>query len=261
MNLQRVRPGDLMLYGFSGLAFLFLVLPSLIVMVLSFSSAPYLEFPPRGFSLQWYRSYFGSPLWISSTFRSIQVAVLVTVLATAVGTAAALGLVRCQVPGRRLLNSLLVSPLVIPTIVLSISIYSVFVQWKLLGTIFGLVFAHSVLAIPFVIINVSATLYGVDPTLEKAALSMGASPWTTFWRVLLPTIRPGVIAGALFAFITSFDEIVISMFIAGLKPTLPKQMFDGIRFEVSPTLTAVSTILILISTLVLLAATLAHRRQ
>jgi putative spermidine/putrescine transport system permease protein len=241
------------------MAFVFLMLPSVIVVILSFSSAQFLSFPPPGFSLQWYAAYFRDWEWIEATARSATVAVAVTVLATALGAAASLALVRYPVRGAGLLYLLLISPIIVPTIVLGISMYSVFVGLHLIGGYPALILAHTVLATPFVVMNVTASLHGFDRTLERAAWSMGASPLLTFRKVVLPLIGPGVFNGAILAFITSFDEIVITIFLAGSRPTLPKKMYDGIQLQVSPTLTAVSTIFIVTSAALLLSAGLIRR--
>ncbi|TAJ79111.1 ABC transporter permease [bacterium] len=246
---------------FVALIFAFLISPSIVVVILSFSSAPYLTFPPPGLSLQWYESYVHSESWMDATVRSVLVAGAVTVISLVLGTLAAIGLVRYAAFGSQLLRAILISPIIMPSIVLGIGLYYVFAKWHIVGTWYGLVLAHTVLATPFVIITVSAALSGVERTLEKAALSMGASAWRTFWSVLLPQIRSGVWAGAVFAFITSFDEIVVTMFIAGLSPTLPKKMYDGIKFEVSPTLTSVATVLIVVSAAVLILGSLMGRAR
>ena len=249
-------------YLFCALVFLFLVAPIAIVVPMSFSSARFLKFPPPGFSLQWYANYFNSPDWIGATLTSIQVACLVTLLATTLGTLLALALTRGRFRGRGLVYAFSVSPMIIPLIISAIAIYFLYAKLHLVGTITGLVLAHTILAIPFVLILVSSTLKGFDPTLERAALSLGANPVKTFFLVTLPVIRPGVISAALFAFITSFDELVIAIFISGVHAvTLPKRMWDGIRMEIDPTIAAVSSLLIGVSVLLMLLVELLRRRQ
>jgi putative spermidine/putrescine transport system permease protein len=239
----------------------FLALPTLIVVPISFSAAQYLTFPPPGWSLQWYERYFGSVEWTSATWRSFQVGVLTMVAATALGTAVALAL-RRPFRGKQLVNLALIAPLVVPVIITSIAIYGLYARLKLIGTAAGLVMAHTVLALPFVVVVVAATLRGIDPNLELAAQNLGANRWQTFRLVTLPLIRPGVVSAALLAFITSFDEVVVAIFISGARaPTLPKQMWDGIRTEIDPTIASVSSLLIGITTLLMLAIAGLRRRS
>jgi len=247
---------------FCSLVFFYLVLPICIILPISFSASPYLEFPPRGFSLQWYQRYFHSSGWIDSTILSLQVAVVVTFFATMIGTIAALGLARGRFRGKQLVNALIISPMVIPAIIVAIAFYFLFAGWKLIGTPTGLILAHTVMALPFVVVNVTAALKGFDERLEQAAMNLGANRVQTFFRITLPLIGPGVFTGALFAFITSFDEIVIAIFIAGSRAaTLPKQMWDGIRMEINPTTAAVSTLLVSVSAILLVSVEMLRRHS
>lgn len=252
---EKLSFGRLILYIFSGLVFLYLIAPLLIVIPISFSSSSYLEFPPKGFSLQWYESFFTDSTWITATLLSIRVGLLTMLLATVLGTMAALGLIRGKFPGKDLVNAFFLSPLIVPTIIIALAIYSIFSYFNLIGSTLGLVVAHTLIAIPFVITTVSSSLRTFDHSLEYAARSLGASRFTAFRKVVFPLIKPGIISGGLFAFITSFDEIVITMFISGVNSTLPKKMFDDIRTEIDPTIAAISTLLILVSTLILLWST------
>lgn len=231
---------------------LFMMAPSLIVIPMSFNTYGGIRFPPDGFSLQWYGEYFSRPEWTRATINSFVVASLTTVFATALGTVTALGLVRGRMPGRQLLTSLILTPLIVPTIVTAVAMYGVLARFNLVGTILGLVFAHTVLALPFVIVNVSAVLQRMDWRIEQAARSLGASSLKAFVLVTLPIIRPGVLAGALFAFITSFDEVVVAIFISGVDAqTLPVRMWSGLRFEINPIVSAASSFLIGLSIIVL----------
>ncbi len=240
--------------------FLFLILPVFVIIPISFSSARFLQFPPQGFSLQWYADYFGSRVWVSATLLSFQVGILTTLFATFLGVLASLALVRGNFKGKKLIYAMLLSPLIIPVIIVGVSLYYFFSWLHIIGTMWGLVMAHTCLAIPFVVVNVTATLQGFDITLERAALSLGASRLTTFMKVTFPLIRPGVITGALFAFITSFDEVVIAIFISGSRAvTLPKQMWDGIRISINPTISAVSSLLIVFSIFLLLSTEMLRR--
>jgi putative spermidine/putrescine transport system permease protein len=247
---------------FSALVLLYLVAPVLIVIPMSFSAAKYLPFPPPGLSLQWYENFFARSDWTSATIQSIRVAFMVMVLSTVLGVAASLALVRASFPGKEIVNLIIVSPLVVPAIIVAIAIYGLYVQLRLVQTFWGLVLAHTVLAIPYVIVNVSATLRGFDIRLEQAAQSLGANGWQTFRHVTLPLISPGIFAGAVFAFIASFDELIVALFIAGARGrTLPMRMFEGLRMEIDPTIAAVSSMLITFSVLVLASAELVRRRS
>ena len=238
----------------------YMVLPSIIVMVMSFSGSRFLEFPPRTVSMRWYHAYWSDAAWLAATTRSLKIAVLVTVLAVVVGTMVSLALARFAMPGKGLLRALVISPLVVPSIVFAIGVYSVYASWGLTGTLAGVVAAHTVLALPFVLLNVSAVLYKLDLNLERAARISGAGPLRAFAYVVLPLIWPGIACAAIFAFLTSFDEIVIAMFITGTAPTLPKVMFDGIQFELNPVVAAVSTQLIVVSSAALLCAAWLRRQ-
>jgi len=247
---------------FSALVLLYLVAPVLIVIPMSFSAAKYLSFPPPGLSLQWYENFFARSDWTSATIQSIRVAFMVMVLSTVLGVAASLALVRASFPGKEIVNLIIISPLVVPAIIVAIAIYGLYVQLRLVQTFWGLVLAHTVLAIPYVIVNVSATLRGFDIRLEQAAQSLGANGWQTFRHVTLPLISPGIFAGAVFAFIASFDELIVALFIAGARGrTLPMRMFEGLRMEIDPTIAAVSSMLITFSVLVLASAELVRRRS
>jgi len=240
----------------------YLIFPVFVVVPVSFSSAKYLQFPPPGWSLQWYQNYLERPGWVPATFVSIRVAVITTILATTLGTAASLALVRGRFPGKSAINSFIVSPLVVPGIIVAIGIYFFYAQVRLVGNPLGLALAHTALALPFVVTNVTATLHGFDERLEYAAMNLGANRWQTFWRVTLPLIRPGVFAGALFAFITSFDELIVALFVSGTGAvTLPRKMWDSLRQEIDPTIAAVSTVLIAISVILLFTVEMLRQRS
>ena len=243
------------------LVLLFMALPILIIVILSFSSASYLTFPPPAFGVRWYRTYIGSDEWLAATGLSLSVAASVVVLATLLGTLAALGLARLPPLLRNLAAALILSPLIVPVIVVAIGIYYAYSRYGLVGTPVGLVLAHTCLAVPFVVTSVSASLAGFDRRLEQAALSLGATPWGTFRQVTLPLIRPGVLIGALFAFITSFDELVVALFLSGSGAvTLPRRMWDDLRFAIDPTIAAVSTLTIVLTAALLGAVYLARQR-
>ena len=256
MSLARLLPASVV-----GLILLFLVFPIVVVVVVSFSSATYLTFPPPAFGLRWYEAYFTSADWLRPTWLSIWVAAAVVVLSTLLGTIAALGIARLPKAMRILASGLILSPLIVPGIVVAIGIYYAFARYGLVGSPAGLIFAHTCLAVPFVVTSVSASLAGIDPRLEQAALSLGATPSGTFFQVTLPLIRPGVLVGALFAFISSFDELVVALFISGSGAvTLPRRMWDDLRFAIDPTIAAVSTLTIVLTAALLGAAHLLRRR-
>ena len=258
---QRASPG----YGVTILAALvlfYLVFPILVVIPLSFSAGTYLSFPPPGFSLRWYANFFGRTDWLGAASLSLWVGAAVMLLATALGAPAALALVRSDFRGKNFLTGFIISPLIAPVIIVAIGIYFFYARLGMVGNPVALVIAHTALAVPFVVINVSATLQGFDERLEQAAMNLGATPWRTFWQVTFPIIRPGVLAGALFAFISSFDELVVALFVSGTSAvTLPRKMWESIRFEIDPTIAAVSTMLIVLTGALFLSAELLRRRS
>ncbi len=239
----------------------FLVLPALIVVPVSFTAGQFVNFPPEGFSLRWYEAYLGTPAWIEATLRSFIVAGLTGVLAMALGVPAAFMLTRASVPGRAALLALILSPLIIPRIVVAVAIYIFYARIGLVGTTVGLVLGHAVLAVPYVIVTTMAVLKTYDERLDQAAASLGATRWRTLVHVTFPLIRSGLIAAFLFAFVTSFDELTISLFVSGgLVSTLPRQMWNDMLLQVNPTLAAVSTVMLVLITTMILAAEALRRR-
>jgi putative spermidine/putrescine transport system permease protein len=237
------------------LVFAYLIFPITIVIPISFSSSEFLQFPPKGLSLKWYEAYFSSEEWVTSTFQSLKVALLTMILSTIIGTLTAFGLVRGNFKGKKLIHALIISPMIIPQIILAIGIYFLFASWHLVGKTFGLVLGHLPLALPFVVVTVSATLYGFNRSLEEAAQTLGANRIKTFFYVTYPLIQPAILAGALFSFIISFDELIVAIFICGTRAvTLPKRMFDSLKFEISPVIASISTLLIVLSILALLGS-------
>jgi len=257
-----VRLGRAALWVFCGLVGCWLVAPALIVLPLSLTNQASLVFPPRGWSVRWYVNFFTDSAWISAFWTSVQVALLVTVVATAVGTAAAVGLTRTR--GRALLvaNGLILSPMIVPGIVFAIGSYATFLSLHLVGTLGGFVMAHTVLALPFVVIPVAARLRGFDRRLELASASLGAGRWATFQQVTLPLVAPGVLAGALFAFVTSFDEVVVSLFIQSpYLQTLPVKMYSSVSRDTDPTIAAAASMIIVLTTALVLVATYLTARR
>ena len=250
----------LWLYLLSALAMVFLIAPTLIVIPMSFSDSQYLEFPPSSWSLRWYTHYLQSPEWMQATRTSVKAAVLTMLVATPLGTMAAYGLSLSKIRAGRWIYLMIITPMIIPVILLSIGAFYVYAKFKLLNTITGLVLAHSLLAIPLVLIVVGAALKGFDASQEMAARNLGASRFVAFMRVTLPQIRFSVITSALLAFLTSFDEVVIALFISGGdNATLTRNMFNALRDQIDPTITSISTLMILISTGLLVAAQTAGR--
>lgn len=239
-----------------------LVAPTLVVIPMSFSAGDTFEFPPRDWSLRWYGQFFGSEKWMSALVTSIEVGLLVAVLATVLGVAAAFALDRGRFAGRAAFRALAMGPMIMPGIVVAIAVYAVFLRWQLTGTVLGLVLAHVTLAIPFVITTVTASLSGYDRTVETAAASLGANPVTTFRRIVLPLVLPGVASGFAFAFVTSLDEVVIALFLQTPDVrTLPVQMYNSITLEIDPTIAAASSLMVVATTLALLVPQSLRRRR
>ena len=269
------------------LVFLFLIAPILVVIPLSFNVEPYFTFTPRmlaldpaGYSLRWYEQLvtFGmqapnrvegwwsdmwnNAAWVNAAKNSIIIGFFSTLLATALGTLAALGLARPEMPYRRIIMAVLISPMIVPLIIVATGLFFFYSRVGLANSYVGIVLAHATLGIPFVIITVTATLVGFDQSLIRASRSLGANEWTTFRQVVLPLITPGVISGALFAFVTSFDEVVVVLFVASFEQqTIPRQMWNGIREQISPTILSAATILVLFSIALLTTVELLRRRS
>src|SRR4030095_4947229 len=223
----------------TGAVLVFLVAPILTIVPLSFSSGSFFYYPLPGFSLRWYEDFFTSSFWLNSLKNSLIVGASATVLATVLGTLAALGIWRARFPAQALVLAILISPMVVPVIIVAVGVYFAFAPLGLTDNYLGLILAHTTLGGPFVVIIVLATLSGFDRTRVLAAESLGASKGTTFRRVTLPLILPGVASGAVFAFAASFDEVVVALLIAGPgQRTLPRQMFSGINDNISPTISA-----------------------
>ena len=245
----------------ASLVLVFLMAPILAIMPLSFSSGAYLTYPLPGFSMRWYEDFLNSPRWMLSLKNSIIIGVASTALSMVLGTLAALGLAQWKSKFKTVVLAVVLSPVVVPGVITAVGLYFFFAPLGLTGSYAGLILAHTALATPFVVITVSATLQSFDMNLARAAASLGASPIYAFRRVILPLILPGLASGALFAFATSFDEVVVVLFMAGPEQrTLPREMFSGIRENISPTITAAAVILTTVS-VILLATLEALRRR
>ena len=278
-------PGQRLFYyfylTFCGVVFFFLIAPLVAIIPISFSVSPFmiftegmLAFPPDpdAWSLRWYRYMVGictdksltTPCgnkWMYATVNSFFVGLTSTFIATTLGTIAALGLSRPHMPYKGLIMSILISPMIVPLIITAAGMFFFYARFNLVYTFTGIIMAHVALATPFVVITVTATLIGFDTNMIKASQSLGAKPITTFFKVTMPLILPGVISGALFAFITSFDEVVIVMFMASLDQlTIPKQMWAGIRQEISPVILCMATCLVVLSIFLLTTVEILRRR-
>ncbi len=242
-----------------GLIFFFLVAPIVVIIPLSFNAEPYftftkemLTFDPAGYSLRWYEALLGSDEWMSSIGNSFFIAITSTIIATTLGTLAALGLSRREMPFRALITAFLISPMIVPLIITAAALFAFYARVNLSQTYFAIIMSHVVLGAPFVVITVTAALSGFDNQLIRASQSLGANQTTTFFKVILPLLLPGIIAGGLFAFITSLDEVVVVLFLAGPEQTpMTVRMFSGLREEISPTILALASILVALSVLLL----------
>ncbi|MFY0691921.1 MAG: ABC transporter permease [Paracoccaceae bacterium] len=272
-----------------GVIFLFLIAPILIIIPLSFNAEPYFTFTekmlsldPTGYSMRWYdllltfgmaepdavrdgnwwSDAWSNAAWINATKNSIIIGFFSTLLATVLGTVAALGLSRPEMPFRRVIMAVLISPMIVPIIITATGLFFFYSMTGLANSYLGVIMAHATLGIPFVIITVTATLVGFDHSLTRAAANLGAPPTTIFFKIIMPLILPGVISGALFAFVTSFDEVVVVLFVAAHdQQTIPRQMWNGIREQISPAILSVATILVIISILLLTTVELLRRRS
>ena len=267
---------------FCGVVFFFLIAPLVAIIPISFSRSPFMLFTegmlawppdPEAWSFRWYRYMVGictdknlttpcSNRWMIGTVNSFFIGTISTLLATALGTLAALGLSRPHMPYKGLIMSVLISPMIVPLIITAAGMFFFYAKINLVYTFTGIILAHVALSTPFVVITVTATLVGFDTNMTKASQSLGARPARTFFKVIMPLILPGVISGALFAFITSFDEVVIVMFMASLDQlTIPKQMWAGIRQEISPVILCMATCLVALSIFLLTTVELLRRRS
>jgi putative spermidine/putrescine transport system permease protein len=252
----------LWLYVVGGLVMLFLVVPSVIVIPMSFSGSQYLAFPPREWSLRWYENYFGSREWMQATWTSIRAAVLTMMVATPLGTLAAYGLHVSRLRWVRLAMLVLVTPMMIPPILVAIGVFYAYVRFGILNTVTGLVMAHAMLAVPLVVLVVAAGLKSFDMNQELAARSLGASRQRAFLMVTLPQIRFSLITAALLAFLTSFDEVIVALFISGgSNSTLTRNMFLALRDQIDPTIAAISTVMIVVTSTLLAISLLFGRSE
>ena len=268
IRATRPGPGRLVYPAFCTLVFVFLVAPIVVIVPLSFNAEPYFTFTegmlhldPDAWSLRWYREIVENEVWTGSLVNSLVIGASATVLATFLGTLAALGLASSAMPARRAIMGVLISPMVTPVIIAAAGMFFFYSGLGLGQTHLGIILAHATLGVPFVVVTVTATLAAYDRNLTNAAASLGAGAWTTFRRVQFPLIAPGMISGALFAFAVSFDEVVVVLFMGGVEQrTIPRQMWSGIREQISPAILAVATFLIAFAVLLLLTVEWLRRR-
>lgn len=248
------------------LIFMFLIVPIIVIIPLSFNSEPYFTYPMPGFSLRWYNEIFGdspiSILWQRAIVNSIIVGFSAAALATVLGTLAALGMTRTKFPFKGLIMAVLISPIIVPIVITAVAMFYFYAKVGLVSNLFGIILAHAALGAPFVVITVTATLIGFDQNLVRAGSILGANPVRVFRLVTLPIILPGVVSGALFAFATSWDELVVVLFLASTEQhTIPRRMWSGIRELISPTITAAATMLIILSIVLMAVMELLRRRS
>jgi putative spermidine/putrescine transport system permease protein len=257
---DRVRIAVLL--AWSALVLAFLVLPIFVPVPLSMNSEAFFTYPLKGFSWRWYREVLGSGAWRDAIWHSLVIAIGVTVLATSLGTLAAVGLSNPRMPARRSVMAVLIAPLIVPVIITAVGAYLFYAPIGLANSFIGIIIGQTTIASPFVVVTVSASLANFDRTLMQAAAISGARPLVAFRRVMLPLILPGVLSGAAFAFVASFDELVIALFLAGpAQRTLPMQMFVGLREHLDPAITAAATLMMSLSVLLLIVADQLRRRR
>ena len=256
------RLGRRLLDGWSIAALVFLIAPVLVVMPLAFNADAYFTYPIRRFSLHWFHEFFTDEMWRVAVKNSFLIGGAATLVATTLGTLASIGLTHPKLPGRALITAVLVSPMIVPVVIVAVGAYFFYSTLGIANSLGGLILAHAALGTPFVVITLGATLAGFDHALFRAARSLGASPATAFRRITLPIIWPGVFSGALFAFATSFDEVVVVLFLGSVEQrTIPRQMWTGLREQISPTILAAAVVLILISVAMLLVLEALPRRN
>lgn len=261
-ELHKGSPARRLLGAFGVVAALWMVVPMLIVVPMSLNAYTSLAFPPQALSFHWYENLFSDSEWTEAIRHTVEIALATTVVSTILGTMAALGLSRGHIPGRKVVDALFVAPIIVPMVIIAIGVYSAFLRWHLIGSFPAFLAAHTVLALPFVVVTVSASLRTFDTRLENAAASLGANPFQTFIRVTLPVISSGIVAGALMAFTVSYDESVVSLFLAtGEYRTLPVQIYSAVIRNVDPTVAAASTLVLVLTIVAVAVAGVVIRRK
>lgn len=262
ISKQNEKTGRLVLGIFAAMVFVFLVIPTILVVPMSFTETRYLTFPPHGFSLQWHQEFFTDSRWVEPTIFSLKLATLTTIVSLVIGTMASLALVRGIIPGKRVLHLFFLSPMMVPLIVTAFAVYGMFANFRLIGTLPGLVIAHTIIGVPYAILVITANLYRFDTSLELAARNLGASAFKTFMYITLPIIKPGIIAAGVFCFIESLDELVLVLFLVGTtRMTLPLRMFSEITFRIAPTVAAASTVFIIAAIGTIIALSFIEKKE
>lgn len=239
----------------------FLILPLLFLVPISLTSSQFLEFPPRSLSLRWYAAFFADPTWLSAAILSFRVGIGATIISLVVGTLASIALVRGDFPGKSVLTAIFIAPLILPTVVLALALYIVFLRWRLVDNVFALTLAHAIVAMPYVVMIVSASLRRFDTTIERAARVLGAGPVKAFMLVTLPYLVPSMFAAGILAFFASFDELIITLFISGGAQTLPVRIWNDLGLQLDPTVPAVAVMLTALSVLGMGIGELIRRRN
>lgn len=242
------------------LVLVYLMLPTLVIVPLSFSNSNFISFPPPGFSLQWYEAFIASPDYRIAIYNSIRIGIPAAILATVFGTLAALALVRGSFMGRRLLSALMIAPMILPQIVLAIGLFPIMVKLGIIGSYAGILLGHAVVSMPFVFITVSASLRSYSPRFEMAAMTLGANPWNTFRFVTFPMIRIGMLVGFIFAFTFSFDELILAIFLTSPSTkTVPRLLWEHLNYQMTPVIAAATVVMLLATLSLLLLAAIAGR--
>lgn len=259
MSAARLR--HFLMYGYSAVLLAFMLVPLLIIVPMSLTSGNTLTFPTPGWSWRWYGELFADPRWLASFWNSVAIASLVTLISCILGIPAAIGLAWGRFPGKRLIYAIVAAPLVVPVVIVGVAAFSFFATLGMVGSRFSIVLAHTAMAVPVVLTTVMASLASFDRTLVRAAASLGAGPIRILFRIVLPIIAPGVLAGSIIAFIISFDEIVVASFLSTAdQRTLPRMIFSGVRESISPAIAAVAVLLTILSGLLLALIGIVQRR-
>jgi putative spermidine/putrescine transport system permease protein len=262
LTLNRMGPGRYVLYAIGILTVVFLALPMIAIAALSFGSSQWMQFPPPSWTMRWYQQFLEDPRWLQAFLTSARIAVVVTALSVVLGLFASFALVRGRFRGRVTLSSLFISPMIVPVVITAVALYIVFLRIGLNGTFVGFVIGHLILALPFSVICITNSLRSFDESIEKAAIICGASPFTAIRRVTLPSIKGGLLAGAVFSFLISWDEVVMSIFLASPQlKTLPVMIWTSLHQDLSPVVAAVSTVLIAITLVVIVAMALLQKEH
>ncbi len=239
---------------------IFLMAPIPIIILVSFSSAQYLSFPPPGFSLQWYERFLGNSEWLRSIWVSVQVAIWSSIITMVLATMAAIPMVRAEFSRKSIVYAILLAPMIVPVVITAIALYFVFAKLGMTGTVLAISIGHAIVVLPIAFVVLSSTLQGLDPRLEKAAISLGASPFTAFRKITFPLLMPGIFSAGLFSFLTSFDELIIPLFLGGTNAqTLAVRIWNSVMLEIEPTISAVSVFLIAMTVLVMALASALKR--